>query len=54
MTYTVTVIAGEEAHTICMTDTEMPEALRPLLRKLTLLARRPGVTDQGEETDSSR
>lgn len=46
MTYTVTVQADHEAHTVCVTDLDMPEAMRPLLRHLTVLARRPSPTDQ--------
>ena len=33
---------GEASHTVQMTDTAAPPAMQPLLRKLTLLARRQG------------
>lgn len=46
MTYTVTVQADHKAHTVCVSDMDAPEGLRPLLRHLTVLARRPGPGDQ--------
>jgi hypothetical protein len=49
MTYTVTVIDDQEAHTVCVTDMATPDTLRPLLRHLTLLARRPSGSDQPAE-----
>ncbi len=46
--YTVTVDAGNSHHTIQTTDSTAPESLRPLLEKLTALAKegksRPSVT----------
>lgn len=47
MTYTVTVMdEGQAIHSVCVTDATAPEAMRPLLRRLTLLARRPSADDQ--------
>jgi Emfourin len=37
--YTVTVEAGNSHHTVHTSDTTAPESLRPLLQKLSLLAR---------------
>ncbi len=37
--YTLTVIAGNSMHTVHVTDTNMPESLRPLIEELTELAR---------------
>jgi hypothetical protein len=36
--YIITVIAGNSMHTIHVTDTAMPESLRPLIEELTELA----------------
>lgn len=52
MTYTVTVQADHIAHTVCVSDMDAPEGLRPLLRHLTVLARRPGLSDQPAEEAS--
>jgi hypothetical protein len=38
--YSLTVIEGSQQHTVEFSDADVPEELRPLLRKLTLLARR--------------
>ena len=46
MTYTVTVMMTRRRTPVCVTDTATPDALRPLLRHLTLLARRPSTADQ--------
>lgn len=40
MAYKLTVKRGEREHTIETTDVAAPEELRPLLRRLTVLARR--------------
>jgi len=37
--YTVTVVAGNDLHTVHATDTSMPRSLRPLIEQLTDLAR---------------
>jgi hypothetical protein len=37
--YLITVIAGNSMRTVHTTDTSMPESLRPLVEKLTELAR---------------
>lgn len=37
--YTITVVAGNSLHTVHITDTSMPESLRPLIDELTQLAR---------------
>lgn len=37
--YTITVIAGNSLHTVHITDTAMPESIRPLVEELTELAR---------------
>ena len=37
--YTVTVISGNEFHTVHATDTSMPRSLKPLIEELTALAR---------------
>ncbi len=37
--YTITVIAGNSLHTVHVTDTAMPESLRPLVEELTELAK---------------
>jgi hypothetical protein len=37
--YTITVVAGNSLHTVHVTDTAMPESLRPLVEELTELAR---------------
>ena len=36
--YDITVVAGNSMHTIHVSDTSMPEALRPLVEELTELA----------------
>jgi hypothetical protein len=36
--YDITVVAGNSIHTIHVTDTSMPESLRPLVEELTELA----------------
>jgi hypothetical protein len=36
--YDITVVAGNSIHTIHVTDTSMPESLRPLVEELTDLA----------------
>ncbi|RPI93766.1 MAG: hypothetical protein EHM40_08720 [Chloroflexi bacterium] len=36
--YTITVVAGNSLHTVHVTDTAMPEPLRPLVEELTELA----------------
>lgn len=40
--YTVTVVAGNDLHTVRATDTSMPRSLRPLIEQLTELARATG------------
>lgn len=40
--YTITIDAGNTHHTIHTTDSSAPESLRPLLDKLTQLARANG------------
>src|SRR5512135_204022 len=37
--YAITVTAGNSMHTVRVTDTAMPESLRPLIDELTELAR---------------
>ncbi len=37
--YTLTVAAGNSMHTAHVTDTSMPDSLRPLVRELTGLAK---------------
>lgn len=37
--YTITVVAGNSMRTIHVTDTSMPESLRPLVDELTELAK---------------
>ncbi len=37
--YTITVTAGNSMHTVRVTDTDMPDSLRPLVHELTQLAR---------------
>ena len=37
--YTVTVVAGNSLHTVHVTDSEMPESLRPLIEELSELAK---------------
>jgi hypothetical protein len=37
--YTVTVVAGNSLHTVRVTDSSMPNSLRPLIEELTELAR---------------
>jgi hypothetical protein len=37
--YTITVVAGNSLHTVHVSDTSMPESLRPLVDELTQLAR---------------
>ena len=37
--YTITVVAGNSLHTVHVSDTSMPKALRPLVEELTALAR---------------
>ena len=46
--YTVTVEAGNTHHTIHTSDTTAPESLRPLLQKLSTLAREEGNSDLAE------
>jgi hypothetical protein len=36
--YDITVVAGNSIHTIHVTDTSMPESIRPLVEELTELA----------------
>lgn len=45
--YTITVDAGNTHHTIQTTDSSAPESLRPLLEKLSALAKanNPGMTE---------
>ena len=38
--YTLTVATAEQRHTVEMGETAVPDELRPLLRRLTVLARR--------------
>ncbi|HSL30711.1 MAG TPA: protealysin inhibitor emfourin [Anaerolineales bacterium] len=40
--YTVTVVAGNDMHTVYATDSSMPRSLRPLIEELTDLARATG------------
>jgi hypothetical protein len=40
LSYRLTVETATQSHTVVTTDMEAPEALQPLLRQLTLLARR--------------
>lgn len=37
--YAITVVAGNSIHTVHVTDTAMPESLRPLVEELTEIAR---------------
>ncbi len=37
--YTITVTAGNSMHTVHVTDTNIPESLRPLIEELTEIAR---------------
>ena len=37
--YVITVVAGNSIHTIHVSDTSMPEALRPLVEDLTEIAK---------------
>jgi hypothetical protein len=37
--YKLTVVTAEKKHTALCTDENMPEELRPLLRRLTIMAR---------------
>ena len=37
--YSITVVAGNSLHTVHVTDTSMPKALRPLVEELTELAK---------------
>lgn len=46
--YTVTVEAGNTHHTIHTSDTTAPEALRPLLEKLSTLAKEGNDSDLAE------
>jgi hypothetical protein len=46
--YTVTVDAGNTHHTIHTSDTSAPESLRPLLEKLSTLAREEDQSDLAE------
>jgi hypothetical protein len=39
MIYKLTVVTTEQQHTAFFTDEDAPEALRPLLRRLTIMAR---------------
>lgn len=36
--YTITVVAGNSLHTVHVSDTSMPNSLRPLIEELTRLA----------------
>ena len=36
--YTITVVAGNSIHTVHVSDTSMPQSLRPLVEELTELA----------------
>ena len=36
--YTITVVAGNSLHTVHVTDTSMPQSLRPLIDELAQLA----------------
>ncbi len=40
--YRLTIASQEREHSVEMTDAAAPEAIRPLLRELTLLARQSG------------
>ena len=40
--YTVTVVAGNDLHTVHASDSSMPRSLRPLIEELTDLARATG------------
>lgn len=40
--YTITVVAGNDLHTVHATDASMPRSLRPLIEELTDLARATG------------
>lgn len=40
-TYKLTVVTGEQEHTAAWSEENTPEQLRPMLRKLTAMARRP-------------
>lgn len=40
--YTVTVVAGNDLHTVHATESSMPVGLRPLIEQLTDLARAAG------------
>jgi len=37
--YTITVVAGNSMHTVRVSDTAMPRALRPLIEELTEIAK---------------
>lgn len=37
--YAITVVAGNSMHSVHVTDTSMPESLRPLVEELTQLAK---------------
>ena len=37
--YTITVVAGNSLHTVHVSDTSMPESIRPLVEELTQLAK---------------
>ena len=37
--YAITVVAGNSIHTVHVSDTSMPNSLRPLVEQLTALAR---------------
>ncbi len=50
MTYTVKVVEGPAVHTVCVTDSDTPEGMQPLLRHLTLMARRPSAGAQDAES----
>ena len=47
--YTVTVEAGNTHHTIHTSDSSAPESLRPLLEKLSTLAKEGGKSGLSEE-----
>jgi len=48
--YTITVEAGNTHHTIHTSDSTAPESLRPLLEKLSTLARGPNSSDSTSST----
>lgn len=53
MAYTLTVETNEHQHTVQTSDMAAPDALRPLLRKLTLLARRHPTPAGGDQQSTN-